>query len=41
MYRIDGKVGRKKNWQIVPELNIGGFYFGDCLQGHYDYIHNL
>ena len=40
-YRIAGKVGGKKIWRIVPELNIGGFYFGDYLQEHNNYIHNL
>ena len=40
-YRIAGKVGGKKIWRIVPKLAIGEYYFGDCLQGHYNYIHNL
>ena len=40
-YCIPGKVGGKKIWRIVPPLNIAGFYFGDRLKGHYNYIHNL
>ena len=28
---IAEKIGGNKIWQIVPELNICGFYFGDCL----------